>query len=65
MFIVGLRTGANFKNYRFAPAITNVFTIYGNPRESDYKCGMDNLWYYSFIAIPIFFVFNFTGFFFE
>ncbi len=65
MFIAGLRTGANIKNYRFGKAITNVFSVYGNPRESDFECGMTDLWFYSFLVIPIFFVLNFTGFFME
>ena len=64
--VFALRNGGrNFMNYRFAPAIQNVWVLFANPRESDYKCGVDTLWEASYYAIFIFFGLNVIGYFFE
>ncbi len=62
---MGLRDGKKFTNYRFGPGIENVWVLYANPRESDYKCDRDFLWEASYWCIIIFFVLNFIGYFFE
>ena len=64
--VFSLRNGGTaFQNYRYAPAIQNVWVLFANPRESDYKCGVDTLWSASYYAIFIFFGLNFVGYFLE
>lgn len=63
--VFALRSGSNFYNYRFGPALTNVWVLYANPRESDYKCGMDRLWEASWWTLLVYFALNFIGYFFE
>lgn len=61
--VVGVRDGQNFENLRYGTLIQNSFVLFANPRESDYKCEMDEVWTYSFYCICIFFGVNFLAYF--
>jgi len=58
-----MRDGYVFENLRFGHLIQNVHVLFANPRESDYKCEMDNVWLLSYLTVILMFLLNVKGYF--